>query len=201
MLAHTATSANASDSHAPCVFADSSLSAALPATNTKCHANPNTTSPSRYAQYGTRPPPPTSSAAVTGTNAFEKTAQATNKPHPTCATTSGPALLTKSPVPSAPGANIARRCARIASAVSSKPCPPSFAPIIASGAADITRNIRGHAIATHAVPLRAFAEALLNVSKREILSSRESSASATRREEASARPALRVAAAQTPKDA
>ena len=47
------------------------------------------------------------------------------------------------------------------------------------------------------MPLRAFAEALLNVSKREILSSRESSASATRREEASARPALRVTAAQT----
>ena len=31
---------------------NSSLSIALPATNTKCHATPNTTSPSRNAAYG-----------------------------------------------------------------------------------------------------------------------------------------------------
>jgi hypothetical protein len=177
-LARIATAAKATDSAAPCIFAGSFSNKPEPATNTRCHAKPRTMSKYRNAQYGIWSAVVLVLPAVltllllvvvplipllpSGTNTYVAKDTRANKAIPSPATKSAPNKFTKSPVPNSPGANIQSRCIRSAFVERSNEYPPSSSPVMAIGAADITRNIAVHAHDTHTVPFLAFGEFLNN---------------------------------------
>lgn len=129
------------------------MSIALPATNVRFHATPRTINTSSNARAGYLP-----AASRSAAYEYVMNAHARYNAHPAEATASAPKRRTASPAPNKPGANIAIRWYCSAVALRSNECPPSSPPVMASGAALITRNIAVHATATHDAPLRASRE-------------------------------------------